>query len=149
MFTIKQINFNEICAIWRIDLWKDRKKIKPVSDMIYLGGYDSSIRVKYNPTFFACIIEDSIVGVNSCHKTSDYQMRSRGLWVNPNFRRRGITKHLFKECFKKAIEEGCKTMWSLPRKTSIKAYEASGFVIKSDWIKTETSDNNCYVEKQL
>ena len=51
MFTINRLILMKSVQ-YEVDLWKDRKNIKPVSDMIYLGGFDSSIRVKYNPTFY-------------------------------------------------------------------------------------------------
>lgn len=120
-----------------------------MNDMTYLGGHDRQIYEKYKPSFFVFEINEEIVAINSCHKSSDDAMRSRGLWVKPEYRRQGITRKLFNAIFDEALSQRCKYVWSLPRKTALVAYEASGFVKTSDWIETETSEANCYVRKML
>lgn len=120
-----------------------------MSSMIYLGGYDMQIYKKYKPSFFVFEINKEIVAVNSCFKSSDDEMRSRGLWVKPEYRKQGITYKLFEKIFDEAFSQQCKYVWSLPRKTALAAYQANGFVKTSDWFKTETSDSNCYVRKTL
>lgn len=120
-----------------------------MNDMTYLGGHDRQIYEKYKPSFFVFEINEEIVAINSCHKSSDDAMRSRGLWVKPEYRRQGITRKLFNAIFDEALSQRCKYVWSLPRKTALAAYEASGFVKTSDWLETETSEANCYVRKML
>ena len=111
-------------------------------------SYSSQI-LDYETEEFVNTIIEEIVAVNSCHKSSDDEMRSRGLWVKPECRRQGITRKLFDAIFDEALSQQCKYVWSLPRKTALAAYEASGFVKTSDWLETETSEANCYVRKIL
>ena len=146
---IRRSNFDEVELYWYFYLWPLRKSIKPMSDMTYLGGHDRQIYEKYKPSFFVFESNEEIVAVNSCHKTSDDEMRSRGIWVKPEYRKQGITYKLFDAIFDEALSQQCKYVWSLPRKTALAAYEASGFVKTSDWIETQTSDANCYVRKML
>jgi len=146
---IRRSNFDEVELYWYFYLWPLRKSIKPMSDMTYLGGHDRQIYEKYKPSFFVFESNEEIVAVNSCHKTSDDEMRSRGIWVKPEYRKQGITYKLFDAIFNEALSQQCKYVWSLPRKTALAAYEASGFVKTSDWIETQTSDANCYVRKML
>ena len=146
---IRRSNFEEVEHYWYFYLWPLRKSIKPMSDMTYLGGHDRQIYEKYKPSFFVFDIDEEVVAVNSCHKSSDHGMRSRGLWVKPEYRRQGITRKLFDAIFDEALSQQCKYVWSLPRKTALAAYEASGFVKTSHWLETETSEANCYVRKML
>ena len=120
-----------------------------MSSMTYSGGHNLQIYEKYKPSFFVFEINEEIVAVNSCHKSGDDEMRSRGLWVKPEYRRQGITRKLFDAIFDEALSQQCKYVWSLPRKTALTAYQASGFVKTSDWLETETSEANCYVRKML
>ena len=120
-----------------------------MSSMTYSGGHNVQIYEKYKPSFFVFDIDEEVVAVNSCHKSGDDEMRSRGLWVKPEYRRQGITRKLFDAIFDEALSQQCKYVWSLPRKTALAAYEASGFVKISDWLETETSEANCYVRKML
>ena len=92
---------------------------------------------------------DNLVGVNSGHKSSDTQYRSRGIWVNPNYRRKGIAQRLFVLTERQARDEECEMIWSIPRKTALSAYTNFGFETVGGYIKTETSDSNIYVKKIL
>jgi len=146
---IRRSNFDEVELYWYFYLWPLRKRIRSMNDMTYLGGHDRQIYEKYKPSFFVFESNKEVVAVNSCHKSSDDEMRSRGLWVKPECRRQGITYKLFDAIFDEALSQQCKYVWSLPRKTALAAYEASGFVKTSDWLETETSEANCYVRKIL
>jgi len=146
---IRRSNFDEVSAIWYYFLWPQREKIRSMSSMTYSKGYDTEIYKKYKPSFFVFEINKEIVAVNSCHKSNTNEMRSRGLWVKPEYRKQGITYKLFEAMFDESLSKKCKYIWSLPRKTALAAYEANGFVKTSNWLKTETSDANCYVRKML
>lgn len=146
------IDFETILPIWQNKLWPNRKSpIRPMSSMTYKGGYDTDIYIKYQPTFFAVYnIVGEIIGVNSGHKTSDNLYRSRGIWVDPRYRRKGVSGVLFCELHGQAMKEGCKAIWSIPRKQALSAYEKYGFRCTSSFFNEGMEFGpNCYVYKEL
>jgi GNAT superfamily N-acetyltransferase len=135
---IVQITYAEILPIWEEQLWVDRKDpIEPISCMTYLGGYQENQLV--SPTFFAFMQDGKIVGVNSGHPCADGSYRSRGLWVNPSYRGRGIAKQLLFATIRQG--EGSKFCWSFPRKDSWKTYESVGFQLTSEWAENVNNVN--------
>lgn len=146
------ITFEEIKKIWREKLWSNRQSpIQPMSSMQYMGGYDMSIYDKYEPTFFAVFnVVGDIIGVNSGHRTSDRLYRSRGIWVDPKYRKKGISGILFCELHGQAMQENCEILWSIPRKSALPAYEKCGFQQSSDFFDEGMEFGpNCYVYKVL
>lgn len=143
--------FEVVGPIWRDHLWMGRKDtIRPMSSMVYLGGYDMSIYEKYKPTFWAYIENKQIVAVNSGHRTTDQAYRSRGIWVCPEYRGYGISTELFAALEAQAIDEGCEFMWSCPRWGSEFAYFAYGFEQTSEWFEEGMEFGpNCYVRKNI
>ena len=128
---VNKINFETIYNIWSNYLWNDRvSPIKQISSMLYLGGYDMSI---YNnkPTFFAIKNNNKIVAVNSGHMTVNRYYRSRGLWVEDQYRGKGLTYILFKALHEQAKKEDAEYIWSYPKQNSVGAYIKNGFTIKS------------------
>ena len=116
--------FQDVKNIWNEKLWPNRKStIKEMSSMQYLDGFDMAIYEKYKPTFFIVKHQDKIVGVNSGHRTKDRLYRSRGIWVDPEFRRYGVAQILFDMTEKQAKKENCDAVWSMPRKSALPAYE--------------------------
>jgi GNAT superfamily N-acetyltransferase len=103
----------------------------------------------YPATFFAAYDNERIIGVNSGHKTADKLYRSRGLWVDPNYRKQGVAQLLFESTETQARLEGCDAVWSIPRKTALSAYQRFGFETVGDFFGTETSEANIYVIKIL
>ena len=98
--------FQDVKNIWNEKLWPNRKStIKEMSSMQYLDGFDMAIYEKYKPTFFIVKHKDTIVGVNSGHRTKDRLYRSRGIWVDPEFRRYGVAQILFDMTEKQAKKE--------------------------------------------
>ena len=79
------------------------------------------------PTFFGVYDNNTLIGVNSGYKTNDFNYRSRGLWVDINYRRRKISSLLLYNTIEKAKQEGAAMIWTCPREESLKAYESSGF----------------------
>lgn len=142
---ITEISFEEIYRIWETKLWPGRKDIKNMSSMLYNTGYDINIYKLYTPVFIAYKDNGDILGVNSGHQTSKTDFRSRGLYVFPEFRGQGIGTLLLKETINLAKRHNCEHCWSIPRKTALGTYLAAGFTKTSDFIPTETSDENCYV----
>ena len=149
-----RIKFESIATIWGEKLWPDRSSaIEPISVMTWpFEGdpepFDMGI-FAYPPTFWGIEVDNRIVGVNSGHRTSPMHYRSRGIWVEPAYRGRGFANKLFTFTEHQAILEGCEMIWSIPRKTALSSYTKYGVETVGDFIKTETSDANIYVKKQV
>ena len=149
-----RLSFDQILDIWQKKLWPNRTSaIETHSAMTwpYEGApeeYDMNV-FKYPATFWGLFIDEKLVGVNSGHKTSDTQYRSRGIWVDPDYRKQGIAQNLFNMSKHQAILEKCEMIWSIPRKTALPAYTKFGFETVGDYIVTETSEANIYVKLSL
>lgn len=146
---IEKISWDQILNIWSNRLWPNRiSKIEPNSAMVYMGGYDM-FNMNTTPTFFGLFVNNELVGVNSGHMCNDKQYRSRGLFVDPKHRGNKYGSMLLSATIEQGRLEGADMVWSLPRKTSILAYQHAGFELSSDWFPTETSDYNAYVKIDL
>ena len=150
-----KVQFEDIKVVWETKLWPHRESaIEPMSVMTWPfegdpDKYDMSILDKYAPTFFAVEKDSKLIGVNSGHRTSDMHYRSRGIWVDPKYRKSGVAQHLFNVTELQAKRENCEMIWSLPRETALSAYTKFGFETVGGFIKTETSESNIYVRKIL
>jgi GNAT superfamily N-acetyltransferase len=141
---IKQISWKEILAVWQKELWPNRlSPIESNSAMKFLLGYDMRNMIT-TPSFFGYVVDNKIIGVNSGHGCSDQTYRSRGLWVHPNYRRRGIGRLLLQETIDRGIQEQSKMIWSYPRQSSWPTYFRVGFKLASEWKTSETSDKNAF-----
>jgi len=140
-----ELSWEEIYKIWCNYLWPNRSStIETTSAMCLLNGYDIA-NMQSTPTFFGYIINDAIVAVNSghaCFNQNNY--RSRGLWVDPNYRGQGIAQQLLTATIKQGQQEGYTQIWSYPRRSSWPTYQAVGFELASDWEPSETSEANAY-----
>jgi len=150
----ERLNFKTIESIWSTKLWPSRTSaIESHSAMTWpFEGNPDSIDMdifNYPATFWGVYLDNKLVGVNSGHKTTDEQYRSRGIWVNPEYRKRGVAQMLFLMTAHQAKIEGCEMLWSIPRKTALPAYTKYGFQTVGDYIITETSDANIYVKLAL
>lgn len=146
---IKNISWEEILNIWTNNLWPNRiSAIEPTSAMVYLSEYDINNMLSV-PTFFGYVINETIVGVNSGHRCNDGSYRSRGLWVDPMYRKQGIGIKLLQATIDQGFKENTKFIWSYPRKTSWNTYAQAGFQLTSNWMASETSDSNAYCIKKF
>ena len=149
------ISFETISHVWQKYLWQNRvSPIETHSAMTWpFDGnpieYDMDI-FNYEPTFFAVFQRQEIIGVNSGHRTKDNIYRSRGIWVRPEYRKKGISKMLFDETEKQAIKEGCNMIWSIPRKSALPAYTKFGFETVGNFFDEGMEFGpNIYVTKDL
>lgn len=151
---VSRIDFNTIQSIWKNKLWPNRNSaIETHSAMTWpFEGDPESIDMSifdYTATFWGAYLDNKLVGVNSGHRTTDEQYRSRGIWVDPDYRKRGVAQMLFLMTAHQAKVEGCEMFWSIPRKTALPAYTKFGFETVGDYIVTETSEANIYVRRSL
>lgn len=145
---IVPISFEDIYTIWSDHLWPNRiSQIETNSAMSYWRGYDMK-NMAYKPTFFAYMVDGAIAGVNSGHFCYEDNFRSRGLFVFPEYRRRGIAKELLQAAIDQAMIENAKFVWSFPKKESWSSYEAVGFRLVTCWEQAETGVN-AYCRKDL
>lgn len=143
---IKVMTWDEIHYIWSNHLWQGRSDIRPMSSMTYSGNYDISVYSKYTPVFLAYLVNGEVAGVNSGHRVSDIEYRSRGLYVFPKYRGMGIGIELLRALIPYATEDGCHYIWSLPKVSAINTYRSAGFVISDEDIVTDTGVNRYAIQ---
>ncbi len=150
MVDLRVITFEEVYPIWDKNLWNGRlSEIKSMSSMMFLEGYDMTIYSKYIPKFWG-LYDENLIGVNSGFQSSEFEYRSRGLWINKNYRKRGYSSYLLNAAINEALVLGCEKIWSIPRKAALKSYEAVGFSRCSNWTDEGMEFGpNCYVQKIL
>lgn len=150
---ITHISWNEIAQVWRFQLWPGRRSpIESHSAMTWPWTSDSDydMQIFNQPvTYWGAYENHILVGVNSGHGTTDSEYRSRGLWVDPDWRFRGTGTKLLKHTCNYASDQGYAMIWSLPRVSIIKTYQSAGFKEVGDIMPTETSDQNIYVRQYL
>lgn len=149
---IKKITWEEIYPFWKNYLWPERQsKIEPKSAMLFLGGY-STDHFTQDVDFFGYYANSEIVGVNSGHictgnQDNSVNYRSRGLWVNPQYRNRGIGQQLLLAAIDSAKNQGFTLVWSYPRQSSWLTYQATGFSLASEWHQCEGNINAyCFID---
>jgi GNAT superfamily N-acetyltransferase len=142
---IKEIDFETILPIWREKLWPGRiSAIETHSAMLHLSPiHDMGNFIL--PAWYIGVFEgDMLVGVNSGHMCTDDTARSRGLWVSPDYRKKGLGKQLLIATTSFAKTFNASAIWSYSRKTSWPTYESIGYKLTSDWQQSETSEANAY-----
>lgn len=138
---VNNCDFNTIYEIWAKNLWPNRiSKIESHSAMMFDGSY-SMVNFNYPASYFCFVIDGTIAGVNSGHLCEDGSYRSRGLYVSPEFRKKGIGRALLMTIIDKARCENAKFIWSFPRQNSWKVYGSAGFELSSDWVEAEMGIN--------
>lgn len=141
---IQQIPFSLVLPIWQTRLWTNRgSDITPTSAMVFMGGHDGN-NMHGQSTFWGYVVNGTLVGVNSGHTCADGSYRSRGLWVEPNYRFQGIGKKLLQATIECGRKHNCVFCWSLPRQQSWPAYQSVGYELCSDWFPTETNSLNAF-----
>jgi GNAT superfamily N-acetyltransferase len=149
MLDVRPISWEQIREVWEKQLWPDRQSpIKTHSSMQYLGGYDMSI-YDYPVSFWGVECKDRIIAVISGFRTNPKLYRSRGIWIDPNYRFKGFSKHLFNTVGAQAYSEGCSAIWSFPRLSALPAYHAWGFRSTAEPQDDGEFGPNCYVIKEI
>ena len=152
-----ETTFEKIYDLWNEGLWPGRvSKIEHMSALKWENcgnskiTKDRSIFDKYDPTFWAVREDDEIIGVNSGFRTSDDIYRSRGLYLIPEKRGEGLSRILLKLTIETAKKQECRTIWTMPRKSALVAYESVGFRKIGDWIDEGVEFGpNCIAIKEI
>ena len=105
-----QSTFDEIYDTWHDKLWPDRvSKIEPMSSLYWQLPNtiikDKTIFDKYTPTFWTIKSGDNIVGVNSGFRTGEKIYRSRGLYVDEEYRNKGLSQILLRQAILQGREK--------------------------------------------
>lgn len=143
------LTFEDVLPFWK-QLWYPKEDIQKRSGRLLLFGFDRSIITNddIEVSFFGVEVDGKIVGVNSGYSPMPYEYRSRGLFVLPEYRRRGLAQILLQAVYDKGKESKCLTLWSIPRKTALEAYRKFGFKILSAFFDGEYG-LNCFVMKGI
>ena len=145
---IEKIPFHQIEDVWmQPDMWGDSLQSKgiltaAICHCVYYwdgnehqGGWDVNIRENNSDNsrvYYGCFDGDELLGVNSYYRVNDQQCRSRGLYVYPHARGRGVGQMLLKYAIDQNRDKGYEFIWSMPRKNAKHIYESVGFEITSD-----------------
>lgn len=122
----RRAEFEEIIPSWQ-KLWPNRD-LNPYSSMLMKGGLDVHIQDKYKHRCWLVELDSKTVGVMAGHKSETYCYRTRGLWVDPDFRGQGVAQQLFSLAQNQAEAENCRWLWSYPRLAALPAYMKAGYV---------------------
>ena len=142
---IKEIDFITIEDVWRNKLWPNRNSpIEPYSEMMFMHDTYNVTFANQPRTFLGGYINDKLIAVNSIHLAEKYLARSRGIWVDPNYRGKGYGIQLLRATSSKAKELSAEAIWSFPRKSSFATYEKAGYTQMSSWLDHGEFGPNCY-----
>lgn len=150
MIEIREVDFETCKEMWGSRLWPGRTDIRALSSMLPFGGNDVSIYHKYSPMFVGLVIANTLIGVNSIHETGEGYVRSRGLWIEPEYRGNGYGIELLNVSKQWAATKlNGDYIWSLPKKTSWSTYKKAGFLQYSDWTNDFDFGPNAYALQGL
>lgn len=135
-FLLRKAEFAEIKPIWTEKLWPGRKStIRPVSPINHAFQYDPAI-LNSRPEFWVLTNHSNrneIIGTVSGYTTSSSHYRSRGLYVSPEYRGRGLSKLLLRAPLQSAKNKKAAVLWTFPRLSAWPVYEKFGFIRRSEW----------------
>ena len=146
MMRIQEINFPTIERVWRYNLWPGRvSAIEPYSAMCFMDDKYNISFASAPQVFLGGFINERLIADNSLHLAEKYMARSRGLWVDPEYRGNCYGQTMLEETCLRAATLGADAIWSFSRKTSIKSYLAAKFVQTSSWMDHGEFGPNAYV----
>jgi len=130
---LKACTFEEILPVWRDHLWPNRHSaIEPISWLNHKTQIDATIPNHAQPIFFAMFdLSGKVCAVVSGHKTDQKMFRSRGLWVHPQWRNKGVARALMGALEEAAFRMGAQKIWTMPRLSAGPFYTKAGFFIEN------------------
>lgn len=144
MIECKEITYNQILECW-YKLW-NRERYDPYVSMRY-KDIKCEVVQEPTPTFFGLYDDENLIGCNSGFANNiingDLYYRSRGLWIDPHYRKKGYSAILLGATIDKAKTENAKYCWTLPKVDALPAYERFGFVKTSNFTSWDFGEN-CY-----
>lgn len=127
---IRDIDYETILKVWAEDDMWGKVHTDRIPKEYQTFDYDGlhSDEAGY-PIYYAFFDGDEICGVNSYSHVNYEQCRSRGLYVYPKYRGKGIATKLLRYAIHQ--NEGMYDfIWSLPRVGSESAYKNAGFDVE-------------------
>jgi ribosomal protein S18 acetylase RimI-like enzyme len=150
---IEEVRFADVLPAWRKWLWPNgpafnkrgeaKTKISPVSVYTLNGGKDFSIRAKATPRFFATIVEDVVIATSSGFFSEENVFRMRGIWVHPDFRRKGLARIHIENLCALGDSLGAVKIWGITRQASFEFYRRVGFHQASPWYTKFPNGPHC------
>jgi len=140
---ISPISYHECLALWNV-LWAGR--VSPIEPTSAMAWPESDWVRRYSmdmgePTFLGAFRDGKLVGVNSLHRIDD-RYRSRGLFVQEEYRGTGVGVELLEETILRANGK----IWSYPKEQAVNTYVRAGFKIASPKLFDEVENKwNIYV----
>lgn len=131
---LEESNFEVVKEYWSHFLWPDRKSAIEETSWIDQDGKINP-QLQFAKTYFWCLkLKDSskVVGVVSGADAGSLGFRSRGLWVDEDYRNQGFGRALMLALMQKAAELGHKKVWTMPRESSVHFYESIGFKMQKN-----------------
>lgn len=131
----ESISHDDIKSFWsREDMWGGTN-LGAVNPFKYDGEYCKALNnVEVN--FYAVEFDGQLVGCNSFYSCLDRSVRSRGLYVLPEYRKFGLATQLLLHGLQNYIDTDTEYVWSKPRVSAVGPYKAAGFIITSDEFTT-------------
>jgi GNAT superfamily N-acetyltransferase len=146
-FTIQELPYSPVEAFWAAHLWPGKpESLRPMSSMLFHGGFNRDIRDRYEPVFFGAFSGSELVGVNSGHFTAPGEFRSRGLCVLPPYRGKGLGLLLLRRTLEHARGQGARLVWSYPKEKAWKVYERAGYRQTDRVLRDGDENRYAYVE---
>jgi GNAT superfamily N-acetyltransferase len=141
MIAIKKITWEQIRDMWEMHM--PNMSIEPASAMtcpksqVYtstddhrcleeIDTYDLQNQ-QFTPTFWGAFDNEKLIGVNSGHMTLYNLYRSRGLYVDKEYRGDGIGLKLLFKTISQGYFENAIGVWSYPSSTVWPTYQNAGF----------------------
>jgi GNAT superfamily N-acetyltransferase len=161
MITIKKITWEQTRDMWEKHL--PNMTLEPTSAMTcpksleyksvgdekhleQIDTYDLQNQ-KFNPAFWGAFDNERLIGTNSGHMTLYNLYRSRGLYVEEEYRGHGIGQKLLLKTISQGYFEKAIGVWSYPNRNAWMSYHNAGFQLTGeefnfDWIINDLGQMN-------
>ena len=158
MITIKKITWEQTRDMWEMHM--PNMSIEPTSAMtcpvsiVLDDNYEQQVidtydlqNQKFNPAFWGAFDNERLIGTNSGHMTLYNLYRSRGLYVEEEYRGHGIGQKLLLKTISQGYFEKAIGVWSYPNRNAWMSYRNTGFILSGeefnfDWTINEQEQMN-------
>lgn len=161
MITIKKITWEQTRDMWEMHM--PNMSIEPTSAMTCPRSFEYQLQddeyhmeqidtydlqnQRFTPTFWGAFDNETLVGVNSGHMTLYNLYRSRGLYVEEEYRRYGIGQKLLLKTISQGYFEKAIGVWSYPNRKAWMTYHHVGYMLASDkfnfqWVTNDEGQMN-------